>query len=229
MSTKVVISCEHAGNQVPEAFQYLFSEHQQILESHRGWDPGALEIAEYLAKQLKAPLYYRIFTRLLIELNRSLHHPALYSEYSISLAREIKAQLIRDYYDYYRNEVEKHIAAYIRENQNTFHLSVHTFTPVYNGIHRAVDIGLLFDPERPEELAFCIQWKKKLEALLPQMKIRFNEPYLGTDDGFTTYLRTKFPSSFYVGIEIEVNQLYIERAEWKSIQQTLSVTCAELI
>jgi len=229
MSTKVVISCEHAGNQVPDTFQHLFSGQDEVLSSHRGWDPGALEIAKYLSVRLKAPLFYHSITRLLIELNRSLHHPALYSEFSISLAEEIKAQLEQGYYTHYRNEVEKHIATNIRENHNVVHLSVHTFTPVFNGIRKSVDIGLLFDPERPEEADFCAQWKKSLAALLPKIKIRFNEPYLGTDDGFTTYLRTKFPSSLYIGIEIEVNQRYIERPEWQSIQQALSSSCAELI
>jgi predicted N-formylglutamate amidohydrolase len=33
-----------------------------------------------------------------------------------------------------------------------------------------------------------------------------NEPYLGTDDGLTTHLRTVFPAAGYAGIEIEVRQ-----------------------
>ena len=35
-----------------------------------------------------------------------------------------------------------------------------------------------------------------------------NFPYLGTDDGFTTYLRTKFADADYAGIELEVNQIF---------------------
>ena len=37
--------------------------------------------------------------------------------------------------------------------------------------------------------------------------VRHNYPYLGKMDGFTTYLRKKFPKN-YVGIEIEINQKY---------------------
>ncbi|MEO8932838.1 MAG: N-formylglutamate amidohydrolase, partial [Xanthomarina sp.] len=36
---------------------------------------------------------------------------------------------------------------------------------------------------------------------------RFNYPYLGKADGFTSYLRKQFPKN-YLGIEIEVNQKF---------------------
>lgn len=224
----VVISCEHGGNQIPDAYQHLFSGHQQTVESHRGWDPGALDIAQLLSDQLHAPLFYNTATRLLIELNRSLHHPALFSEFTHPLPEAVKKQLINDYYVPYRNQVEKHIAEHIRHDRSIIHLSVHTFTPIFKGIRRSVDIGLLFDADRAEELAFCTAWQKKLKTALPEKSIHFNEPYLGTDDGFTTYLRTKFPSIRYTGIEIEVNQQYINQPEWQGIQQALVQSLLEL-
>lgn len=226
---QLVISCEHGGNQIPDAYQYLFADHQEVLESHRGWDPGALEIARFLSDHLHAPLFFHTTTRLLIEMNRSLHHPDLYSEYCQTLSDEKKKQLVCDYYEPYRNQVEKYMAEHIQSKENIIHVSVHTFTPVFKGIRRMVDIGLLFDPDRPEELTFCTNWKEQLTALLPAMEVQFNEPYLGKDDGFTTYLRTKFSSSSYVGIEIEVNQQYIEQPEWVEIQQALAQSLSELL
>jgi hypothetical protein len=38
--------------------------------------------------------------------------------------------------------------------------------------------------------------------------VKMNQPYKGTDDGFTTYLRKKFDPEHYAGIELEVNQKY---------------------
>lgn len=227
--SQMVISCEHGGNHIPDAYQYLFSGHQQMVESHRGWDPGALDVAKFLAEQLNAPLFYHTTTRLLIELNRSLHHPDLFSEFSHSLSEEVKKQVINDFYEPYRNQVENHIAEHVRNDQNVIHLSVHTFTPVFNGIRRTVDIGLLFDPDRQEEITFCTNWQEKLATALPEKRIHFNEPYLGKDDGFTTYLRTKFPSTKYIGIEIEVNQQYIEQPAWQGIQQALAQSLLELL
>ncbi len=77
-----IVTCEHAGNQVPECYSHIFTELTDVLESHRGWDPGALEIARFLATEFNAPLFICEMTRLLIEPNRSLHSHQLYSEYS---------------------------------------------------------------------------------------------------------------------------------------------------
>ena len=55
----------------------------------------------------------------------------------------------------------------------------------------------------------------------PELKIRFNYPYLGKADGFTTYLRKIFPEN-YIGIELEVNQKFVNNNKMKSAfkQQT---------
>jgi predicted N-formylglutamate amidohydrolase len=226
---RVVISCEHAGNQVPGAYQHLFSGQESILESHRGWDPGALDIAKFLSDQLNAPLFYQTITRLLIEMNRSLHNASLFSEFSLSLPEAIKNQLVQDYYILYRNKVEVNIATLIQQGRKVIHVSVHTFTPVFNNVRRTADIGLLFDPDRQGELSVCTSWQKKLEIVLPALEIRLNYPYLGIEDGFTTYLRTKFTASHYIGIEIEVNQQYVGKPELSQIQQALASTFSELL
>ena len=54
---------------------------------------------------------------------------------------------------------------------------------------------------------------------LPKFKVRFNSPYLGKADGFTTYLRKKFPDK-YSGIELEVNQKFSKNNAFKSDLKT---------
>ena len=66
----LIITCEHGGNAVPAAYAALFSGHELLLETHRGWDPGALELAGQMASKFDAPLYAATTTRLLIDLNR---------------------------------------------------------------------------------------------------------------------------------------------------------------
>ena len=52
-------------------------------DSHRGWDPGALELARDLAEPVGRPmLRLDDSTRLLVDLNRSVGHRALFSEVS---------------------------------------------------------------------------------------------------------------------------------------------------
>ena len=86
------------------------------------------------------------------------------------------------------------------------HISVHSFTPILNGVERDVDIGLLFDPARRLESRFCENIKQQLDSTFPSYRTQFNKPYLGIDDGFTSYLRTKFNDSEYAGIEVEISQ-----------------------
>ncbi len=41
---KILITCEHGGREIPKEFQQHFDAHQELLETHRGWDIGALEL-----------------------------------------------------------------------------------------------------------------------------------------------------------------------------------------
>jgi len=210
----VIITCEHAGNQVPDCYNHLFVDVKDVLDSHRGWDPGALEIAKFLAMEFNAPLFICETTRLLIEPNRSLDNHQLYSEYSQLLFETDHDLLLKQYYLPHRNGVEEVIS---KLSKPVLHLSIHTFTPVLNGIVREVDVGLLFDPARKSESDFCDNFRRELEQNLPSLIIRMNEPYKGIDDGFTTYLRAKFEDRQYLGIELEVNQKYIGTEQWELI------------
>lgn len=213
-----MISCEHGGNQVPEQYQELFEGADEALQSHRGWDPGALDIAAQLAERLPAHLFFETTTRLLIEMNRSLDNPALFSAFSNELDDAGKAKLIAEYHHPYWQSIENKI---LELDTCVLHLSVHSFTPVWEGVSRAVDIGLLFDPERSRELEYCIQLKLELALRLPGFNIRFNEPYKGTDDGLTTTLRKKFPGNEYLGIELEINQKFVDTPQFITVQQAL--------
>jgi hypothetical protein len=80
----------------------------------------------------------------------------------------------------------------------------------------------LFDPDRKSEQDFSSHLKNEIESQDPNLKVKFNYPYLGIDDGFTTSLRTKFPDDKYAGIEIEVNQEMAVWAARKKIQNILT-------
>ena len=67
---RVVISCEHGGSRIPGRYRHLFAGRAALLESHRGWDPGALVMARALSRGLRAPLFASTTSRLLVDLNR---------------------------------------------------------------------------------------------------------------------------------------------------------------
>ena len=204
---KLVLTCEHAYNNIPRKYQGLFLKAEKILNSHRGYDPGALE----LFKTLEELAYFSQVQetgRLLVEVNRSIKHPQLFSEFTKKLPRREKLEVLDTYYFPYRNSVETQISRLIEKGEKALHLSVHTFTPYLNEEVRNTGIGLLYDSSRKMEKHFCKNFKRYLNEQNPHLKIRFNYPYLGKADGFTTYLRKKFPED-YMGIELEVNQNFV--------------------
>lgn len=218
-SPEFIISCEHAGNQVPEDYQSLLDEADDILNSHRGWDPGALELAHILAEKTDTELFSYPFTRLLIEPNRSLGHPRLFSEFSRPLKKSEKYSLIESFYQPYRNSVTEAVKKNASNDIPTIHISVHSFTPILNEKERSFEIGLLYDPKSIQEKNVCQLWRSILKQTFPDYQIRMNRPYKGTSDGFTTYLRKVFDETLYLGIELEINQklLFDNDGKWNQI------------
>ncbi|MEQ8713875.1 MAG: N-formylglutamate amidohydrolase [Cyclobacteriaceae bacterium] len=200
-----LVTCEHGGNQVPAAYSQAFAMAEADLSSHRGYDPGALSVARALSRALNSKLCYSETTRLLIDLNRSLNNPEVWSEYSRGLPAD---EIMATYYFPYRNEVESMISELIASHGRVIHLSIHSFTPVWKGEKRTTDMGILFDDDRAGETAYARRWIRTLNKHLNGFQTDLNKPYLGKDDGFTTYLRTKFPDGHYLGIELEINQQF---------------------
>lgn len=200
----IVVTCEHAGNEIPKPYQHLFKD-KNVLHSHRGIDEGALSFAEQLSDGLRVKLFETRISRLLVECNRSLSNPNLFSEFTSGLKPAVKESILQQYYHPYRNMVEKYISEKV-VSKPVLHLSMHTFTPIWEGKERKIDLSLLYDEERKPENALCETWTEKLNQSLNGFDILKNVPYKGSDDGFTTYLRTKFSPEKYMGVEIEINQ-----------------------
>jgi len=226
----VVVSCEHGGNRIPPVYQLFFQGHEALLASHRGYDPGALLMAKAIARQFGAPLFAAATSRLLIDLNRSVGHPQLFSEFTRNLPPVIKEKILDHYYRPYRQRVETAVAEAIQHGRRVIHLSSHSFTPQLHGKVRKADIGLLYDPASEWELSLCRRWQRSLTQELPGLTIRRNYPYTGTADGFTAYLRRRYASGWYAGIELEVNQKYFlnDRGKWRSLRRMIVATLSKI-
>lgn len=204
---RVVVSCEHGGRELPPRWRHLGAGYEAELASHRGWDPGALELAEAIAAACAAPLVAASTTRLLVELNRSPGHPRLFSELSRDLPAAERETLLREIYHPHRDRVLAAVeAAMAASAAPVLHLAVHSFTPVWEGVEREVDVGLLYDPRRRLERAFCATWRRQLRSVFPELRVRRNVPYRGAADGLTTALRRRFAAERYLGIELEISQ-----------------------
>src|SRR5271168_919215 len=218
-----IITCEHGGNRIPAPYRRLFRGQKALLDSHRGYDPGSLVMAKALAGAFAAPLVSSTVSRLLIDLNRSIGHPQLFSAVTRAAPAEIRSQIVDEHYRPYRMQAEHLITQAVARGHRVIHISSHSFTAELDGKVRGTDVGLLYHPARRGEAELCARWKDTLAALAPELRIHRNYPYAGKGDGLTSHLRMRFTPGDYVGIELEVNQgiVFAAGRRWTALRRTL--------
>lgn len=221
-----LLTCEHASRDVPDEFREAFARAGAVMDSHRAWDPGALGVFSALAPDHADHASRGRATRLLVDLNRSLHHPRLFSEFTRRLPREVRDRIVDHWWRPFRDEAESVVAAWRADGLPVVHLSVHSFTPVLDGHARTADIGLLYDPRRAAELGLA----RRCRDLLADRgwSVRLNYPYRGVADGHTTAMRRRHPEGF-AGFELELNQrLFEDAAVERALIVDLDATLAAL-
>lgn len=225
---QLLLTCEHAGNRVPAAYRSRFRGADRVLASHRGWDPGALDLARDIGRRLGIPVLSVSWSRLLVESNRSPTNPRIWSPWMASLPPDEKARILDRYWWPHRRSVEDAVRNGVAACGGVLHIAVHSFTPVLLGERRNADVGLLYDPGRAAERRACLRWVEFLRGRAPSLRIRRNYPYRGTADGLTTWLRRRFPPSRYLGIELEVNQGSLAGPHRPSLTRSLAESIRSL-
>jgi len=221
-SPALLVTCEHGGNQVPEPWSPLFAGSGAVLATHTGYDAGALQLAREMARAFGAPLVASEVTRLLVDLNRSPGHPRLFSPAVLALPEKERQHILEAHYLPHREEVARIVAGNAAGGAATLHVAVHSFTPVLHGQVRRADVGLLYDPARPGEKAFCARWRDTLRGMCPELAVLRNSPYRGACDGLCTWLRKRHPDSSYLGLELEVNQKLLAPPDaWRDLRDRL--------
>lgn len=231
MSYALIITCEHGGCEVPEPYAPLFAGHAALLQTHRGWDPGALLLARELAAACSAPLFYATTTRLLIDLNRSKGHRQLHSDITRGLSLAIRREISEHHYHPYRNTVESEVARLIAAGHRVMHVASHSFTPKLNGVVRQADVAWLYDPRRDGERDLACRWQAEMAHLRPDLKLRRNYPYQGKGDGLTATLRKRHSPERYVGVELEVNQRFVaeDTGVWEQLREAIIQTLPQAL
>jgi len=212
-SRQVLVSCEHASNRLPEGMKAS----PEMMALHIAWDPGALKIARRLAETFNAPLHAGEYSRLVVDLNRTIGNSVLVRRvsdghripFNRSLSRSDVERRIEDYYLPYRTAVSEAVEGIIQDCGRCVHLCIHTYTPQLGPNVRGNDIGLLYDPHRQPEAALVRELR---DALIGRtgLVVWLNRPYQGTADGILPRIREVHDAEVYVGIELEVNQRFTE-------------------
>ncbi|MFK0384405.1 N-formylglutamate amidohydrolase [Rhizobium sp. RM] len=211
----VLLVCEHASATVPEKYGTLGLT-ADVLSSHVAWDPGALAVSRLLSQKLDATLVYQRFSRLIYDCNRppesSSAMPVKSEIHDIpgnfDLDDAEKFARTSALYVPFHDRVDAIIAERQANGQKTVVVTVHSFTPVYHGRFREVEVGILHDTD--SRLADAM-----LRSAAAGLDVRRNEPY-GPDDGVTHTLRLHALPDGFLNVMIEIRNDLIATADDQS-------------
>lgn len=219
----LVFVCEHASAVLPPSAGDLGLS-PEALSSHIAWDPGALEIAQRLSTSLNGLLVHQRFSRLIYDCNRPPESPAAMPEKSeiyaipgnLNLSPAERYARTAALYVPFHDRIAHEIARIAGEGGKPVIVTVHTFTPVYFGKPREVEIGILHDTD--SRLADAM-----LEAAAGgPYQVERNSPY-GPEDGVTHTLRLHALPQGFANVMIEVrNDLVRDEAGLKAISAYLA-------
>ena len=145
----VLFVCEHASRAIPPRFGSL-GLGDRDRASHIAWDLGALDLAQALASRLRAPLLSAQVSRLVFDLNRPPGAPDAIAERSettdipgnIGLTEPERQARVDSVYAPWVTALTAAIDA-VRPDAL---ISVHSFTPVFAGMPRTTEVGVIHDP-----------------------------------------------------------------------------------
>ncbi|WP_300059944.1 N-formylglutamate amidohydrolase [uncultured Roseobacter sp.] len=216
----IVLVCEHASHHVPAALQDLGLP-EDMRKGHAAWDPGALGVAEGLSQRLDAPLVASRVSRLVYDCNRPPEAPSAILEWSegreipgnIGLEHRIRADRVARYY----LPFEARVRAVLDTAPAQVLVTVHSFTPVFMGQRRDVEIGILHDVDT--RLADAMLARSLQHTAL---HVQRNAPY-GPQDGVMHTLQQHGVSRGIPNVMIEVrNDLIATFAAQAAMAQMLA-------
>ncbi|WP_297339635.1 N-formylglutamate amidohydrolase [Pseudophaeobacter sp.] len=202
---EALILCEHASHHIPDRYSDLGLA-EADRQSHAAWDPGALAVAKALSDALDSPLIASCISRLVYDCNRPPEAASAMPEKSelievpgnVALTDAQRAERVDTVYQPFITAVDQMIDRRKAEGLQTALITIHSFTPVYYGTPRAVEIGILHDSDTRLADAMLAQ-----ASALPQRQVDRNEPY-GPEDGVTHSLQIHGLENGLPNVMIEV-------------------------
>jgi predicted N-formylglutamate amidohydrolase len=179
-----LIVADHAGNSMPRALGRLGVPESE-WERHIAWDIGIAAVARHVADALDATVVQQNYSRLLIDCNRTPGSETSMPEISeltpvpgnIGLTESDKAARVREIFRPYHDRIESELDRRRRAGRPAALIAMHSFTPVYQGVARPWDAGVLYN--RDPRFAHLLMELLKREAGLV---VGDNEPYSVTDE-----------------------------------------------
>ena len=188
-ATGILLICDHASHRIPRAYGSLGLPPSE-LQRHIAYDIGAGPLTRALAQRLGAPALLSTFSRLLIDPNRGEDDPTLIMRLSDGaiipgnhpLSAAEREKRIVEFHRPYQTAIETAIDAAADAGQTPLLVSIHSYTPVWRGVPRPWQTGILWDQD-PRLARAIIDGLSRDPALV----VGDNEPYDGALKNDTMY------------------------------------------
>ena len=205
-----LVICDHSSNNIPETYNNL-GVSRKDLNSHRAYDIGASDVATELSKLLNCNLVMANFSRLLIDPNRGKDDPTLIPKLSegkiikgninISMSEDDveRSKRVHRFYIPYHEQINRLINKSLDNGRIPKILSIHSFTPIWKGKKREIDVGILWDKDNRLSKIFLNSLKN--------IKLGDNKPYSGRLKNDTLYKHATSHGIPHVLIELRQDLL----------------------
>ena len=181
-TANVLLTGDHASNLIPKALEQLGLD-ESVLEQHVAYDIGTRKLLTHLSQHLDAPAVVAGYSRLVVDLNRSLEDPSAFPEISDGipipgnrkLSNADRVARIHSFYVPYRSAIDAALHQFRTRGITPAFISIHSFTPQMAGFQRPWHIGLMWDkdPRIPVPLI------ERLRSHPDRFNVGDNEPYSG--------------------------------------------------
>lgn len=180
----VVLVCEHAGKVIPQALGDMGLSPDDLTR-HIAWDIGAEAVARKLAETLDAPLLVQRYSRLVYDCNRPPESPGAMPKVSETtripgnekLSSQDRLARTREIYRPFHDRVARLLDERAAQGMTSLLVTLHSFTPVYKGVRRHLDLGILHDHDARLADDLLAAFGNARDIV-----VRRNEPY-GPEDG----------------------------------------------
>ena len=147
----LLLVCEHASDHIPNELNDLGVSSETRM-SHAVYDIGAREVAFEISRVLNCPLIISNISRIVIDCNRDPFSPSAVpfkSEVHMipgnkNITEVEHERRIQCYYNPFHDLVDEYLNS--NPDIDSF-IAIHSFTPVFFGVDRRVDLGVLFDED----------------------------------------------------------------------------------
>jgi predicted N-formylglutamate amidohydrolase len=179
-----VLAADHAGRLIPRALGDLGLDEIE-RGRHIAWDIGIAGVTERMAALLDAAAVLQAYSRLVIDCNRAPGHPTSIPPVSeltpipgnAALSEDDRTARQAAIFDPYHAAIGGLLDARKAAGRRTILVAMHSFTPVFRGVVRTVEVGVLYHHET--RLSRIMLDLLRAEG---DIVVGANEPYAITDD-----------------------------------------------